>query len=212
VSPSPETLDEKRWIGLWDRLGAEGSGLSIFAHLSAAYAEPGRVYHTAEHIRDCLTQFDRARHAARRPYEVEAAIWFHDAVYLPGASDNEERSAALGQSALLACGVSPEVADRIAELVLATRHLSASGDPDTQLLCDVDLSILGREPAAFDEFERRIRREYDWVPEPVYRSARSEILAGLLQRRSIYQTRYFRDRYESQARANLERVVRDLEG
>ena len=203
-------LDQKRWDALWTRLGAQGSGRSIFAHLNSAYAEPNRAYHTADHIRDCLTQLDRARELAQRPDEVEAALWFHDAVYVPGAPDNEDRSARLAQTALLACGVSLEVARRVAELVLATRHLTIPQEPDAQLLCDIDLSILGREWEAFDEFERRIRQEYDWVPEAVYRSTRSEILSGFLRRRSIYQTEQFRERYERPARANLEHALEVL--
>jgi predicted metal-dependent HD superfamily phosphohydrolase len=105
-----------------------------------------------------------------------------------------------------------EVSRRVAELVLATRHLTLPREPDGQYLCDIDLSILGREPEVFDEFERRIRREYAWVPEPIYRSSRSEVLAGFLRRRSIYQTEFFRARYEQAARANLERSLRDLGG
>lgn len=210
MTPEPETLDRGRWLALWQRLGAEGSGDSIFAHLTAAYGEPGRAYHTAEHIRDCLDQLDRAKGIGQRPDEIEAALWFHDAVYVPGGSDNEDRSASLAQAALVACGTLPEVADRIAELVLATRHLAIARDPDTQLLCDIDLSVFGREPEVFDQFERRIRQEYDWVPGPVYRSSRAEILAGFLRRRSIYQTDFFRKRYEAPARANLERVIAEL--
>ena len=48
------------------------------------------------------------------------------------------------------------------------------------------------------------------MPEPVYRSARIEILEGFLARRSIYQTELFRDRYEAQARANLARILKEL--
>jgi predicted metal-dependent HD superfamily phosphohydrolase len=143
---------------------------------------------------------------------VEAAIWFHDAVYVPGGSDNEDRSAHLAQTALLACAAPPETARRIAELVLATRHLTVPRDVDAQLLCDVDLSILGRGPEIFDEFERRIRREYHWVPDPAYRMARSEVLSGFLGRHPIYQTEYFQHLYENPARANLERVIAQLAG
>jgi predicted metal-dependent HD superfamily phosphohydrolase len=210
VPEEPQALDQERWLRLWGRLGSEGSGLSIFAHLSAAYSEPGRAYHTAEHIRDCLAQLDSAPDVAQRPDEVEAALWFHDVVYLPAGSDNEDRSASLAEAALMACEVRLDIVERITLLVLATRHLTVSDDPDTQLLCDIDLSILGREPAVFDEFERRIRQEYDWVPEPVYRTSRSEILSGFLQRRSIYQTQIFRNRYEAQARANLTRLAEKL--
>jgi predicted metal-dependent HD superfamily phosphohydrolase len=212
VPQEPVTLDQKRWSGLWSRLGAQGSGLSIFAHLAAAYAESSRAYHNADHIRDCLAQLDLSRGNARRPDEVETALWFHDAVYVPGASDNEERSARLAQTALLACAVPLDISRRVAELVLATRHLTIPRDPDAQLLCDIDLSILGRDPGVFDEFERGIRLEYAWVPEPMYRTSRSEVLAGFLRRKSIYQTEFFRARYEQPARANLERVLADLTG
>jgi predicted metal-dependent HD superfamily phosphohydrolase len=212
VAPESATLDQNRWIGLWSRLGAQGGGLSIFAHLLAAYAEPARAYHTAEHIRDCLAQLDRSRDISKRPDEVEAATWFHDAVYVPGGSDNEDRSARLAQTALLACAVPLEISRRIAELVLATRHITVPRDPDAKLLCDIDLSILGREPEIFDEFERRIRREYHWVPDPAYRVARSEVLSGFLRRRPIYQTEYFRSLYETPARANLERIIAQLAG
>jgi predicted metal-dependent HD superfamily phosphohydrolase len=210
--PQPEGLDRSRWTGLWHRLGAQGDGLSILSALEVSYAEPARAYHTAEHIRDCLAQFDPSRHTALRPDEVEAAIWFHDAVYLPGATDNEDRSAGLARTTLADAGAPRDVAQRIAELVLATQHLAIPGEPDAALLCDIDLSILGRTPEVFDEFERRIRQEYAWVPEPVYRGARAEILAGFLRRRSIFQTGFFRDRYEAPARTNLARILQELGG
>jgi predicted metal-dependent HD superfamily phosphohydrolase len=204
------TLDQQRWLELWSRLRARGSGASIFAQLTAAYAEPGRAYHTAEHICDCLAELDLARDVAEYPDEVEAALWFHDAVYLPGASDNEKQSAELARTALSTGGVPQEPSNRIAALVLATRHVTPPSAPDEQLICDIDLAVLGRGPAVFDEFERQIRREYAWVPEPVYRTSRTEILAGFLRRRAIYQTDQFRHRYEATARANLERLIEKL--
>jgi predicted metal-dependent HD superfamily phosphohydrolase len=205
------TLDQQRWLELWSRLGAQGSGVSIFARLAAAYAEPGRAYHTAEHIRDCLAELDLSRALAQYPDEVEAALWFHDAVYVPGASDNEDQSAELARTALSMGAVPREVAARTAALVLATRHASVPSSPDEQLICDIDLSILGREPGIFEAFERRIRREYARVPEPTYRQERSAVLAGFLRRRSIYQTDQFRQRYEALARFNLEHLIKKLE-
>jgi predicted metal-dependent HD superfamily phosphohydrolase len=205
-------MDQQRWLELWSRLGARESGTSIFARLVAAYTEPGRAYHTAEHIRDCLAELDLAQALADHPDEVEAALWFHDAVYLPGAADNEERSAQLARTALSAGGVTQETTERVASLVLATKHVAATPDPDGRLICDIDLSILGREPEVFDEFERRIRREYAWVPEPIYRRERSAVLSGFLRRQSIYQTGPFRHRFEASARANMERHLARLVG
>jgi predicted metal-dependent HD superfamily phosphohydrolase len=191
-------------------LGARGDGLSVFERLAAAYAEPARAYHNTAHITDCLAQLDRSLELARHPVEVEASVWFHDAVYMAGASDNEDRSARLAQESLSRAAVAPDRCQRVADLIFATRHVSTSDDPDAQLLCDIDLSILGREAAAYDEFERRIRSEYAWVPAPVYRTSRSKVLAGFLQRTAIYQTPPFAARYESRARQNLQRALRTL--
>jgi predicted metal-dependent HD superfamily phosphohydrolase len=204
------TLDHTRWIALWHRIGAQGRGRSVFAHLSKAYAEPHRAYHNTEHLRDCLNELDVGRELARRPDEVEAALWFHDAIYVPGATDNEDRSARLAEIALVACTVPLETAHRVAELILATRHLTVPAEADAQLLCDIDLSILGRGPAVFDRFERAIRQEYSEVADGEYRPERAAVLARFLRRSVIYQTPYFRERFEEQARINLTRAISDL--
>ena len=203
-------MDLPRWTALWPRLGAQGDGHIVFTRLAAAYAEPSRAYHTADHIQDCLTLLDATRALARHPEEVEAAIWFHDAVYVAVRSDNEERSAELARACLREAEVASEVAERIGELVLETRHRTTSPEGDAALLCDIDLSILGRPAEAFDLFERQIRQEYAMVPEPLYRRGRSETLRGFLNRSSIFQTAWFRQRYEDSARANLERVLATL--
>ena len=143
---------------------------------------------------------------------AEMALWFHDAVYDPRAGDNEERSARWAVEALAALGVPGPTRDEIARLVLTTRHVEPPADPAAALVCDVDLAILGRDPATYDEFERRIRQEYDWVPAPVFRTERARILGGFLRRHAIYATAAFHDRYERPARENLARAVARLSG
>ena len=203
-------MDLERWTALWQRLGARSTGLAVFERLAAAYAEPTRTYHNAKHIGDCLTLLDTSRRLAGHPDEVEAAIWFHDAVYVPGRTDNEEQSAELARTSLLEAQVASEATERVCALVLATRHATTPHQPDESLLCDIDLSILGAPPERFDLFERQIRQEYANVPEQIYRRRRSEILRRFLNRPSIFQTAWFRERYEAPARENLERVLRTL--
>lgn len=205
-------MDLSRWTRLWQRLGAGGDGRAVFVGLAAAYAEPTRAYHTAQHIEDCLALLDDSRALAERPDEIEAAIWFHDAVYVPLRSDNEERSAELARTSLLRAEVDADVANRIRTLILETRHETSPGEPDAALLCDIDLSILGRPPDRFDRFEHQIRREYALVPESMYRRRRSEILQAFLDRPSIFQTVWYRERFEKPARANLARVLATLAG
>jgi predicted metal-dependent HD superfamily phosphohydrolase len=212
VGQQPAALQPTRWSGLWSRLGARSDGLQIYQQLLTAYSEPIRTYHNINHLQHCLIQLDANRGVARRPDEVEAALWFHDAVYVPGRADNEQLSGELARTALERGGAGQSVTQRVVSMVLATRHETVVEDRDAQLVCDIDLSILGGSPAEFQEFERQIRQEYSWVPAALYANSRSEVLRGFLSRPSIYQTDAYRSRHEERARQNLERLLAALAG
>ncbi len=199
--------DRKRWNDLWQALGAEPQNPILFDQLRSRYAEPHRVYHTLDHIQDCLQQFDAARFLAGRPAEVEVAIWFHDAIYDPRKPDNEERSAWWAERALSEAGVPPLTPQRVRDLIVVTDHNILPDGRDASLLVDIDLSILGRAPADFDEYERKIRGEYAWLPVEAYREGRAAILRRFLARKPIYQTGHFYRLFEEQARRNLERSL-----
>jgi predicted metal-dependent HD superfamily phosphohydrolase len=200
-----------RFDALLRRLGGRPNP-ELFSALVAAWAEPRRVYHGLEHLEDCLRECDAAPPGAADRDAVEAALWFHDAVYDPRAGDNEARSSAWARDALAGAGISPDVAAEVARLVLLTRHVTppAMADAAGSLLCDVDLSILGRPPEDYDRFERDIRTEYAWVPWPVYRTERARILARFAGRQPLYRTPHFQRRYEASARANLQRAIGHL--
>ena len=83
-------------------------------------------------------------------------------------------------------------------------------DPDTRLLLDVDLAILGAAPARFAESSRQVRAEYAHVPDATFRAGRARVLAGFLQRPRIYVTDVFRDALEERARANLQQALEAL--
>jgi predicted metal-dependent HD superfamily phosphohydrolase len=102
------------------------------------------------------------------------------------------------------------VAERVFQLILATSHNVEISDKDAQLIVDVDLSILGREPETYWQYENNIRKEYAWVPENLFRKKRIEILRGFLDREYIYFHERYRERFEDQARANLEQAIARL--
>lgn len=192
------------------RLGLAGHR-DTYDALCAAYAEPHRAYHTAEHISACLRHLDEAAALAARPDEVEVALWFHDAVYATRTSDNERRSAGWAVEFLRSAELAEEVCDRVAGHIVATEHNEAPSDPDSALAVDIDLTILGGDPDAYQAFETNIRREYKWVPGPLFRRKRREVLEGFLARRQIYATGRFRDRYEAAARRNLRSAIAALQ-
>ena len=181
-----------------------------FARLVALYSEPQRHYHTLLHIEDCLREFDRAKNLATDPAAVELAIWFHDAVYDPRASDNEERSAELAKDWLSDVHANDALTDSVGRLVMATKTHDASLHADAPLMVDVDLSILSKPPEQFWQYERQIREEYSWVEKTVFATKRAEFLNRFLARERIYQTKLFFQRMEAQAQANLRASVQRL--
>lgn len=199
------TVSLESWQRLWGELGARDIDRSLFNQLVAAYSEGQRHYHTLQHLRECLLHFDAAAPLARWPAQVELALWFHDAVYDPQRTDNEERSAEWAARSVHAAGCGQEVAARICGLVLATKSHEAGSDadPDPRLLLDIDLAILGAAPARYAEYAQQIRAEYAHVPDDAFRARRRRVLAGFLARPRIYATDAYHDALEQRARANL---------
>lgn len=198
-----------RWHRLMEQWGTTGHD-DVYLELLSAYSEPHRHYHTANHIADCLAQFDTAASMARVPKEVEMALWFHDAVYKPTSSTNELKSADWATAFLSAIGATPEQCSRVHEYIMATTHATGAHPNDAAVVVDIDLSILGRERPEFEIYEEAIRREYSWVPGPLYRRKRVEILQSFLDRPSVFGTEFFRSRYEQRARENLQWALQSL--
>jgi len=197
---------KQRWIRDWASLGLAGD-TAVLEQLLASYAQPQRHYHTLQHLAECLGLFGEVAHLARRPGEAALALWFHDAIYLPREAGNEERSAAWAGDALHAAGADQAVITRTQALIMATAHHQAQEDGDARLIIDVDLAILGAEPARFAQYEEQVRAEYASVPIDVYRHKRGELLARFLARPAIYGTPELRARLEERARINLGRAI-----
>lgn len=194
------------WARTWNGLGLQAPA-GLLEALLAAYSEPHRRYHTLQHLEECIAHFSGAEALAQHPGEVGIALWFHDAVYALRAKDNERRSAEWAAQALTGAGADDSVRQRVVDLVMATCHEAVPEGADQKLLVDVDLAILGASPERFAQYEEQVRAEYAWVPGVLYRMKRREILGGFLARECIYNTDYFRSKYEARARANLARYA-----
>lgn len=172
-----------------------------------AYSEPQRHYHTIQHIVECLAFFHQIKNQLNDPIAVELAIWFHDAIYNPQAIDNEEKSAELMEQY---CSQLFEKAQlqKVYEWIIATKKHSPATDQDLNYLLDIDLAILGSSKRRFAEYEQQIQQEYSWVDADLYRVKRAEVLNYFFEMKPLYQTEYFRDLLEEQAKNNLTSSLR----
>ena len=148
--PSPL---EQRWCELWRRLEAKGEPLPTFHLLAEHYSEPHRAYHTLRHIEECLDELDTTVNEATDRLAVGLALWFHDIIYDPHRSDNEEQSAALLLKLCAGTDIGQKSLAASRDLIVATKTHSGSGYPYIPLMVDIDLSILRQEQRAL----RRIR-------------------------------------------------------
>ncbi|WP_290517913.1 N-methyl-D-aspartate receptor NMDAR2C subunit [Alcanivorax sp.] len=183
---------------------------ATWQQLASLYSEPHRHYHTLDHVAACLNWQDQYRHLAEDPLCIELALWAHDVIYDPRASDNEARSADWFAQHFADSDLTDQQRARVHELILATIHPHPPTDPDMALLQDIDLSILGADVELYDRYEGWIRQEYEFVPEEAFRKGRSAVLRSFLDQGVIYHTAELREKLELPARENLCRALKNL--
>jgi predicted metal-dependent HD superfamily phosphohydrolase len=181
--------------------------------LIARYAEPSRRYHDRAHLAHVLAIVDELAAEADDVDAVRLAAWFHDAVYDVQASDNEDQSARLAEQELAGAGVPSERIEEVARLVrLTATHAVQAGDRNGAVLCDADLSILGAPKPDYDGYAAQIRAEYAHVPGAEFKAGRTAVLRSLLELPHLFSTEPGRERWEAQARSNVEQEIADLSG
>jgi predicted metal-dependent HD superfamily phosphohydrolase len=190
---------QTRFVALWSRSGGAHAE-DVYIDLAQCYAEPKRHYHTMRHVRRCLRHFDRARSSIPDPDAVELALWCHDVIYVPGARDNERRSAdwfrQRAEGRIAEC-------ERICAMILATTHKGVPAGLNACFVVDIDLAVLGAPRSRFREDGGLLRAERPDLDDDAYDRHERGILGALLARPRIYQTDFFYARCEARARSNL---------
>ncbi|MFJ5225433.1 hypothetical protein [Streptomyces sp. NPDC088400] len=203
--------DTETGVGTGTSSGADPSPYAD--NLLARWAEPQRRYHTTDHLTAVLDHIDTLAEYADDPDLVRLAAWFHDAVYRPDRSENEERSARLAERALPEAGLSDDGTSEVARLVrLTTTHAAEPGDRNGAVLCDADLAILASGPDAYAAYTAAVREEYGFVPDDAFRAGRAAVLEQLLALPRLFRTPYGTERWEAPARRNLASELASLTG
>jgi predicted metal-dependent HD superfamily phosphohydrolase len=203
--PNQDDVTKKRAARYWRRLAARlALADGIFDRLVTAYGEPHRRYHILAHIVEMLDCLKRSRRLAVNRDALELAIWFHDVVYDSAAAHGANETA----SADLLSELCPVDAAKPARaMVLHSSHHGPTDDLDTRLFCDLDLYRLAGSLETFLRHGDDVRHEYASVDDDAWASGRAVFLGGILRRPVIYQTDYWRDRLEQEARSNIAHVL-----
>lgn len=199
-----DNMLRERFIRLWQHCllpGARDKAAAVWQELSDRYGEAHRHYHDEGHLAHCLGQLDLAACEIGRPGQVEMAIWFHDAINDPGATDNEARSARLFREQAAGAMAADFVA-AVEDLILVTTHDHEPDDLDHRFMCDIDLASFGCPWECFMRDSENLRAEFPG-PDEAYILGKRAFLESLLARPQIFSTDFFRSRFEEQARANI---------
>lgn len=188
----------------------EGGGTFInqtFDELLHAYNSSKRYYHDLNHISHLLNLLENYKFQVNDYDSVFLAIWFHDAVYVAGRTDNEQKSATYAKNFLAKTQMPTEQIEKIYRYILATQTHETTGENDLNYFLDFDLAILGADEEIYDIYARQIKEEYSFFGSFLYNIGRKKALKQLLSQPTLYKTEYFRDKYEIQARKNIEREI-----
>jgi len=201
---------KQQFFTLWKELGAKNPGYE-FELLTKQYLEPERFYHTLEyHISNVLSEFDSVKYLAKNPKAIKLALFYHDAILDPMGKDNEEKSAQLLLSLEDRSGINHNIIVDASSLVMATKRQSVPVTIDEKIVVDCDWAILGKSKEEFDIYNHKIRQEYLFVPKEAYSEKRIEILQNFLDKPSLYHLEYFKDKYTTQMKKNLERTINNI--
>lgn len=187
----------------------------------AASQGPNRHYHTYSHIAyvcHLLGECGRLG-SSSHPFEsTRVSLFFalfHDIVYDAQSFTNEEQSEAFAARYLTNMAGAWEL-DSVSELI----RLSSIAPFEDELfwgsgqyaqVFDADLAILGSWEEAYDQYAANIRKEFSFAPPQAFAVRRAAILRKILDRKTIYRTDWFRERFEEKARSNLTREIQSLD-
>lgn len=157
------------------------STLEILEEVSHFYE--GRPYHNIHHIKDML-RLVPPNISEEDKKNLEIAIIFHDIVYDPQLSDNEEKSVEFLNNFF--AGREKEASfydfNLIEKLILATKkHIFGNSDLE-DIIISADLNIFNANVSSLIEYENQIFKEYEFVDIHEYIEKRVDFLKSMIEK------------------------------
>ena len=183
---------------------------SLWVEIKSNYSESNRYYHNLEHLEDIYRHLLEVKAKLENWNIVLFTLFYHDLIYKSTKKNNEEASAQLAKKRMKEIGISQKEIELCSNQILATKGHAKSMDSDTNYFTDADLSILGRDSKTYIDYCKKIRKEYSIYPKFMYNKGRRNIIKHFISMKRIYKTEEFYNRYETQAKLNLETELTTL--
>lgn len=182
----------------------------LWLEIEKNYSEEGRFYHTLNHLENLLLQLLEIKELIEDWDMLLFSLYYHDIIYDPQKSDNEEISAELAAIRMKHVGILDGKTEKCRQQILATKTHTYSTDLDTNYFTDADLSVLGQSWETYKNYYQNIRKEYAIYPDTLYNPGRIKVLEHFLAMDRIFKTELFHTRFETQARENLQMELKKI--
>lgn len=183
---------------------------NLWLEIFTKYSEAKRQYHTIDHLEAMISNLNEVKENIEDWDTTLFAVFYHDVIYKASSSSNEADSAKLAMERLSTIAYPANKIAKCANMILATKQHLTSEDNDTNFLLDADLAILGTSEEEYQKYKDQIREEYSVYPDFMYNSGRRKTMQQFLNRDTIYKTAYFINKFNQQAKNNIERELLEL--
>ncbi len=175
----------------------------LWNEIETNYSNKKRHYHTLIHLDNLLQQLVVVKTEIKDWDTILFTLYYHDIIYNPLKTTNEEKSAEFAKSRMQLIAVPKPIIGNCVLQILATKKHGLSKDNDTNIFTDADLCILGQPWQLYEKYYRQVRKEYALYPDLIYNPGRKKVLHHFLQMEQIFKTDYFFERFEAQAKENV---------
>ena len=185
---------------------------TLWQEIEKHYSNSKRHYHNLSHVEYMVEKAEQFKNQIEDYNTLLFSIFYHDIIYKVTRKDNELKSALLAQNRMTELGVPVEKIKKCFQQIVATQHHETADDNGTQYLLDIDMAILGEDPAIYKNYTQKVRKEYGIYPDLIYKPGRKKVLQNFLKQERIFQTKEFYERCEKQARENIKNEIMELSG
>ncbi len=170
------------------------------------------VYHNLNHTIEVVeASREIGEQSGLTPEEKEnllIAAWFHDTGFIQAYEGHEEKSAEICTNFLSQDGFSQERKNKIAQIILSTKHSNPPNGLLGQILCDADISHIGKK--GFNIKSQLLREEWEKVLGKKFSDfgwykTSIEFVSGYK-----FMTEYAKKNFEEQRKINLEKLQKKL--
>ena len=179
----------------------ETYNIKCWSEIEKKYSSKSRYYHNLGHIKNMIDELNEIESMVNDLDTLLFTVYYHDIIYKATKSDNEYKSALFFEKRISQTdfmGIK-----KVMKQIELTKEHKKSDDNDTNILLDLDFAVLGLPLEEYRIYYENIRREYKVFPDFMYKKGRIKALMSFLDSDYIFKTDYFINKYEKQARANI---------